>query len=286
MRIKSRKQREFSLASRITIQTILLVWAIGQIYPLIWTLGNAFKPEADIISKPLNLPTRFYLGNFDFEYFNSISLHFGIYAKNSVIITVLTIIIVLSVCYLAGYVIAKFEFKGKNFLLLFLLSLIGMPIQAVIIPLYNMVAKFGLLSNWFGVILPYVGFRAPFTVLMLQSYFRDFPNELIEAGRIDGCNEFKVFIRIVFPISMSALTTIFIITFVTVWNEFLFAFVMLKSNDAKTLAVGVYSFAGEFLIKYGYSYAILSLVILPAILVYSIFQRNIMKGAAAGAIKG
>ena len=122
--------------------------------------------------------------------------------------------------------------------------------------------------------------------MLLQSFFRTFPDELIEAAKIDGCSNFKAFLKIVLPISLGAVSTVFIINFISIWNDFVLALVIMTRNDSRTLPIGIANFQGNWLTDWGPIYASLVVAIIPTILVYLIFHRNIIKGVAAGAIKG
>ena len=265
---------------------MLIVWAIFQIYPLIWLFYSSLKPSVDISQTIFALPKSLYLGNYNFPVFHDRGITLGIYFKNSVIVTVITLIILVSVSLLAAYSIAKIKFPGKNILLIILIGMLGIPVHALIIPLYYFIAKMGLLNNYFGLILPYVAFNAPFSIILLQTYFRQFPDELVDAAKIDGCNNLSAFFRVVMPVSLGAISSVLIINFITVWNEFLFSLVINKNNDAKTMNVGLMLFKGQYQTDWGPLFGALVVAVVPTIIFYFIFHKNILKGVAAGAIKG
>ena len=144
----------------------------------------------------------------------------------------------------------------------------------------------GLLNNYLGLILPYVAYFCPFTVLLLQSFFREIPNELIQAAKVDGCNNLQAFLKIVLPISRGPISTVLIINFIQVWNEFMLGLVIMTKNESRTLPVGIVIFQGDWLTDWGPIYAALVVAIIPTIIVYLIFHRNIIEGVSAGAVKG
>lgn len=285
--IFSRNKKAFgSIFTNSIIQPILIIWAIFQIYPLIWLFYSSLKPSVDISQKIFNLPTSLYFENYNFSAFNERGITLGLYFKNSVIVTFVTLIILVLVSMLAAYSIAKIRFPGKNALLIILIGMLGIPIHALIVPLYYFIAKMGLLNNYFGLILPYVAFNAPFSIILLQTYFRQFPDELIEAAKIDGCNNISAFFRVVMPVSLGAISSVLIINFISIWNEFLFSLVIMKNNSAKTINVGLMAFRGQYQTEWGPLLAALVVVVIPTIIFYFIFHRNILKGIASGAIKG
>lgn len=284
MEIKKNKIGNF--LGGTTVQILLIFWAFMQMTPVLWQIVSSFKTTREIIVDLFAFPKSFYLGNYDFAYFSEIGVKMGVYFRNSLLITLFTLAILITVAYLAAYTIAKFKFKGKNIVLFILIILVGVPIHALIVPLYYLVSKMGLINQYLGLILPYAAFFCPFSILLLQSFFRQFPDELIEAAKIDGCNSFQAFIKVVLPLSLGAISTVFIITFIQIWNEFLLAYILMKSNNSRTLPVGIVAYQGDYVTEWGPLYAALVIAIIPTILVYLIFHRNLIKGVTAGAIKG
>ncbi len=282
----TQKSKFGSFLGSSTLQLLLILWAFMQIIPVLWQVISSFKTTREIIVDLFALPKSFYLGNYDFTYFSEIGIKIGVYFRNSMLITLFSLAILIIVSYLAAYAIAKIRFRGKNIVVFVLIALIGVPIHALVVPLYYLISDMGLINRYLGLILPYASFFFPFTTLLLQSFFREFPDELIEAAKIDGCNNFQAFSKIVLPISMGAISTVFIINFIQMWNEFLLAYVIMKSNDSRTLPVGIVQYQGNYITEWGPLYATLVIAIIPTILVYLIFHRNIIKGVTAGAIKG
>lgn len=283
--VKIKKNEFGGFFSNSIIQIVLILWAIFQLFPIIWLFYSSFKPSIEIKTKIFNFPNTFYFKNYDFSLFSDRGITLGIYFKNSVIVTVIALIILTVVSVLAGYAMGKVKFPGKNIIILILIGIIGIPLYSLIIPLYYFIAKIGLLNNYFGLILPYVAFNIPFSVVMLQAYFREFPNELIEAARIDGCNVMTAFLKVVMPLSLGAISSVLIINFISIWNEFLFALVIMRNNDVKTLPVGMIAFKGQYVTDWGPMLSALVVAILPTLVFYLIFHRNIIKGISSGAIK-
>ena len=282
--IKFRKN-EFGFFGNSIIQLILIFWGIFQLFPFIWLIYSSFKPSAEIKRHILSLPKYLYLDNYNFSLFSSKGILFGTYYKNSLIIVIAVLLISTLISLFAAYAIAKIKFPGKNILLVIIIAMMGVPVHVVILPLYYYIAKLGLLSNYFGLILPYVAFNSPLAVVLLQAYFRGFPDEIIEAAKIDGCSNQRLFISIVVPISFGAISTVIILNFINIWNEFLISLVLMRNNEAKTLPVGLLGFKGVYDIDWGPMLAGLIIALLPVLLWYLIFHKNIIKGIVAGSIK-
>lgn len=265
---------------------VLILWALFQLSPLVWLFYSSFKPSLEIQTKLFSLPTKWYFENYDFGRFRQQGITLGIYLKNSIVITSSSLILVTVISLLAGYSIAKLRFWGKNLLTIALIGMIGIPIHSFLIPLYFFVIDLGLLAKPLGLILPYVAFRAPFTTLLLQTYFRAFPDEIIEAAKIDGCSHLTTFYRIVMPVSLGGISTVLIFNFLYFWDEFLFALVVMKPNAAKTLPIGLTNFIGRYSTDWGPLLAGLVVATIPTILFYFVFHRNLIRGATIGSIKG
>lgn len=286
MRVKKRRYDIGTYFGKSVVQIILIIWAVLQLYPVFWLMYSSLKPSGEIRANIFTFPKSLFLENYDFSVLAKSGITIGIYLKNSAIITVLSLILITIVSLFAGYAIAKIKFPGKNILMLLLIGLLGIPIHSLIIPLYYFIAEIGLLSNIWGLILPYTAFFSPFSVILLQAYFREFPDELIEAAKIDGCNNITAFLRVVMPLTRGAISTVLIIGFLSIWNEFMFALVINKNNIAKTIPVGLMNFKGQYYTDWGPLLAAMVVAILPPVIFYFIFHRNIIKGMTAGSIKG
>ena len=274
------------LFSNSMIQIALILWVIVQLYPVFWLFMSSFKPSNLVRSRVFDLPKSFYLGNYDFARFNKMGVTISIYVKNSTIVTVVSLLLVMAISTLAAYGIAKLKVPGKNALIVIMLALIGIPVHALMVPIYYFFSGLGMVNNLWGLILPYTAFNIPFAVVVLQTYFRQFPDELIDAAKIDGCGNIRAFFSVVIPISMGAISSVLVISFLSIWNEFLFSLVMMRDNAAKTLPVGLMGFKGRYVVEWGPIMAALVIAIVPTILIYVIFNRNLLKGISAGAIKG
>ena len=281
------KRNEFGgLFNNSAILVFLCVWVIVQMYPVVWLFLSSFKPSTEVRAKIFALPRSLYLENYNFAAFNKMNITLHIYIKNSALVAVASLGILMVISVLAAYGIAKLKVIGKNILIIVLLGLLGVPTHALMIPIFYFFSKLRLLDKLLGLILPYAAFNAPFAILVLQSYFRQFPDELIDAAKIDGCGKLMTFLYVVMPISIGAISSVTILSFIAIWNEFLFALVMMRDNAAKTLPVGLMGFKGRYVVQWGPMMAALVIALIPTIIVYFIFHKNLMKGISVGAIKG
>ena len=266
------------------MQVIIWIWLLLLFFPVVWLVYSSFKANSDVMFRPLALPTRWQYENY-IKAFTHPAIHLWTYFKNSFFICAISLLILIAVAVLAAYALAKLNFPGKNFIILLLIILMGIGAYSLIIPLYFFIADLGLLNRYFGLILPYVGFSIPFSVIMLHAYFRKFPSELIEAAKIEGCNEIRALFYIVIPISKGAIATIAIVNFIGLWNEFLFSLLMMKNDASRTLPVGIYGFKGTYFTDFEALFPALVSSLIPAVLIFIIFQRNIIEGMTLGAIK-
>jgi raffinose/stachyose/melibiose transport system permease protein len=206
--------------------------------------------------------------------------------RNSVIITVIKVPLGLVFSAMAAYALARIRLRFNKLLLLFFLFGAMIPFQVMLAPIFTMVNGFGLIDTYPGVILPYLAFGVPYQVFILHGFFKVVPKELSEAALIDGASHVTVFRRIFLPISLPVLAALLILDFVSTWNEFAMALVLLQNRHMWTLPLGLMSFQGQFSTDYGQLNAAIAMTVFPAILVYIIFQRYFVSGLTSGAVKG
>lgn len=280
-----RKNEIGGLASNLVVLVLLSLWAIVLMYPVFWLFMSSFKPSNLVRARIFDLPKSLYLANYDFARFNEMGVTLLIYLKNSTLVTAVSLAVLMVVSCLAAYGIAKLKVPGKNTLVVVLLGLIGIPVHALMIPIFYFFTGLGMVNNYFGLILPYIAFNIPFSVVVLQTYFRQFPNELIDAAKIDGCTTMQTFLEVVVPISLGAISSVLVVSFLGIWNEFMFSLVMMRDNAVKTLPVGLMGFKGRYVVEWGPMMAALVIAIIPSLAIYAVFNRNLLKGISAGAIK-
>ena len=187
---------------------------------------------------------------------------------------------------LAGYAFARHRFFGRN--MIFYLFLIGLilPFQSIMIPLYYTLLDFHLLGTYWAMIVPSTALGLPFGIFIMRAFFQGLPNELSDAARVDGCNEFGVFWRVILPLAKPGMITLGIFVFLGAWNSFLLPLLYMQKESLRPLVVGLMFFQARYTTDYGLTMAGATIVSLPIILLYIIFQRQFIQGLTAGALKG
>ena len=272
-----------SRVSKVGFYLLLILFALFFLLPLLWMLVTAFKPFEEWIS-PNWIPVNPTLENFT-SIFNDKSLPVVNWFFNSLLIASLFTAAILIIDSLAGYAYARLEFPGKNFLFGLMLATLVMPGIMFLIPNYLTVARLDWIGTLQGVIAP--GLAGVFGVFFMRQFFQSLPKELEEAAYIDGASVWHTFVSVILPLSKGPLITLGIITFLTSWNEFLWALLILGGKrTALTLPVGLATLQGQYTFDYGKLMAGALVLTLPVLILYAIFQRYIIRSISMTGIKG
>lgn len=272
-----------SLPGKVAVNVILMIFSITCIFPPIWLFYSSMKTNSEFYSNPIALPSSF---NMD-GYLNVLQKSDMLkWMGNTVRNTVLSLLLILLIGFVVGYFVARFKFRGRNFLYSYFLLGMLIPIHALMVPMYVLFTKTGLGDSWFTLIFPYTAFGIPIAVFLVESYVRNVPKELEEAAAIDGSSFSRTLFSIILPVCKPILVTIGIIQFFSLWNEFTFSLILISDENLKTVSVGLTIFKGQYGTDYPQMMAAMFLAILPAILLYFAFSKQIIKGMVAGAVKG
>ncbi|MCM3764168.1 carbohydrate ABC transporter permease [Neobacillus niacini] len=267
----------------ITLYLPLSMMLCFTIFPLYWTINTAFKPEGDIIKRPLQyLPANPTIDNFVNAWTN---IGFATFFKNSLIVGVATVIVVLICSTLSGYALARYQFKGKRGFMLMLLCTQFIPRAMMIIPLFIIFKNLGLISNPLSLIITYSAVEIPFTTILMSGFISGVPKELEEAAMMDGCTKLQSLRYVVFPLLLPGIVATGVFTFIYTWNEFLIALMLTNQQNKFTLPVGLASMMGEFNVNYGALAAGSVIALIPAILLFAYAQKHLVNGMG-GAVKG
>ncbi|RTE05619.1 carbohydrate ABC transporter permease, partial [Paenibacillus whitsoniae] len=259
----------------------LSLYALVTVYPLIWLFISAVKSNEEFYSRPFLLPTVWKWDNLVRAWKVS---GMGLSLWNSTVVTVLSLVLTLVLGALAAFVLARFEFKLKGFMMgLFLLGML-IPIHSTLVPLFIMMKKIGLLNSYGALVLPYTAFELPLAIFVVAAYLISIPKEIEEAALIDGTGYWGIFFRMMLPLSVPALSTVAILGFLRFWNDFAFALVFISKPALKTVPLSLSSFATGYMTDYELTMAALAIAVLPTIIVFLLFQEQIMKGMTAGAV--
>lgn len=269
---------------RVLIFLILAAVSASTIYPLIFVLKTSLKTEDEYIANPYGWPREPSMANFQNVWGGGASGGLSRYALNSAIVVVSAVILSWGVCGMAGYAFSHLRFRGRRALFFVVLGSMMIAPQVIIIPLYAMLAQIGLLNKHIGLILVYVTLGAPFGTYLMTSYLKGVPRELVEAAQVDGANHLQILLRVMLPVARPALVTLGIFNFLWMWNELLFALLILQ-QDSRTLIVRVATLQGEYTAHIPHISAALFLAALPVLVVFLIFQTQLQKGMTLGAVK-
>ena len=268
----------------VALWAALVICSLIWIAPFVFIVFTSLKTEFEIFNTGAFIPPEsFSLAN----YFDAWRRgNFAVTFMNSVIITFVKVPLGLLFAAMAAYVLAQMEVRWKKIILLLFVMGTMLPFKVMLAPLFAMVNNFGLINTYIGAILPYMAFGVPYQIFILHGFFGSVPKELTEAALIDGASHFTIFRRIFLSLSLPALAALFILDFVSTWNEFAMALVLLQNSGMWTLPLGLMVFQGQFENFYGPLNAAIVMTILPATIVYLIFQRYFVSGLASGAVKG
>lgn len=270
----------------LVVYVVLIAWTLGQILPLLYLFINSLKTNDQIYRYPMALPDWPHFENFYRMLFES-GLHESMapYLVHSAIVTSLSLTLTMAVATLAGYALARFEFVGRSALHRIVVLSLAVPIHAVLIPVFDLMGVLGLRNNFGGIALLYAAFWMPLSIVVLAAYFKSFPSEVIDAGRVDGCSEHGVFFRLAAPMSVGAISSLAIVNFIGIWSELLFAFILLNKTDVKTVTVGLLSYSTQYSTDLSLQFAALAAVAAPTIVFYIFFGRQISRGMTMGAFR-
>jgi multiple sugar transport system permease protein len=266
----------------ITISTTVTVLFI--VIPLYWLIASSFKSPNSIGNSPPSLgPTPVSGGNYSNAF---VGYDFGIYFRNSLIVTLIATALVLVLGTLAGYALGRLPMRGKYPLMVTLLMISVFPAVAVLAPLYLLMRDIGWLNSYQGLILPYTAFNLPFAIWILRNYMLGIPKEMEETGRIDGAGPLRTVWTIILPMALPGVFTAGIFCFTACWTEFLMALTFNPSNNFRTIPVGIAEFGGNFQVPYGTIFAASVVAVVPIGLLVFIFRKFVISGLTSGAVKG
>lgn len=261
---------------------MLVAVAAAALYPLLFTIINSVKSRVGYAQNPLGLPTDITFDNY-IDTFNRMNVPRLL--LNTIITTGGGLLLSTVAALFIAYAVTKLRMPGGNLLFLFTISMLVIPSQVVVYPLYETILSMGLGGSYPGLILAYAAFGLPMSTYLLVAYFRAIPDELIEAARLDGAGDMRILFEVLLPVSTPAIAALSILNFVWMWNDLLLPLVILGGSDKTTLMVGVALLSGQYDVSIPLISAGLIIALLPVMLVYFLFQRQILSGAIAGAVR-
>ena len=257
--------------------------------PGVWIVLSSLRPTVEIMAKPPVWIPR------ELSFDAYVAMFSGVgqggipvleYFRNSLIISVTSTVIALAVGMAGGYAFARYRFRGKSAIFLGFMLTRTVPGIALSLPLFFVYAKIGIIDTHFGLILAYVALNVPFTVWLIDGFFRQVPRDLAEAAQIDGCTRWQAFWQVEFPLARSGIASAGIFAFLISWNEFALASQLTRSTNSKTLPVGLLDYTAEFTIDWRGMCALAVVMIIPALTLTFIVQKHLVSGLTSGAVKG
>lgn len=269
---------------------MLASYLILAAYPMVWVAYTSLKEDREIFNDPFSWPgaSELHWENYSKTW---VEARFSRYFLNSVAVTSASVAGVLLFGTMAAYALARFSFRGSQALFLLYMAGLMVPAQLSVIPLFFQMRDWGLLNTRTGLILVYIANGLPFAVFILTAFFRNLPGALHDAARIDGCSEWQTFRNVMLPLARPALITVAIFQFIGIWKEYFFAFILLSGHggeEVQTLPLGLANLAitAQYQTDWGMAFSGLIMVIIPLLIFYLWLQKHLVRGIAAGALKG
>lgn len=265
------------------LNAIMMLFCLSCVFPFIWILYSSLKTKQEFSLSIISLPMNPVFSNYATAVTKGKMLSFF---SNSAYNSVISVTLILVISFVIGYLLARIEFKGRLFI--YILFMFGMliPEHSLLVPLFIMFKNIGFLDKVYSLIIPYTAFGLPMTIFLVESFVRMVPREMEEAAHVDGCSFVRTMFTIIMPICKPVIATALILAFLDKWNEFSFALVLIRSDKLKTIPVGLTYFFGSHTTDYTQFMAALVIASLPVIIIYAIFNKSIIKGMVAGAVKG
>jgi ABC-type glycerol-3-phosphate transport system permease component len=275
-----------NLISRRWKQALLMIVLSGYTAyaagPFIWVSMMSLRTTPEISDNPYAFPTAFHWEKFATAWSQS---NYSIYFWNSVMVTSIAVLGVTLIGSMAAHCLARYRFPGNRLVLFTIFSTLIFPPQIVMISLFQVLVGYGLFDTRYGLVLVYIALQLPLTVYILEGFFSRLPQDLFDAAKIDGYSNFEIYWRLTLPIGLPAIATTVILNFIYIWNEFLFAVVLIASDEKRTLPLGIQKFYGDRLEDVGMIATGVMISVIPVILIYIFFSEKMIKGMTAGAVK-
>lgn len=276
-----KKRARWKTSEFVTI-SILVAGSVLILYPLFWMVVSSMKGYNEIYHDVWGLPSKWMVGNYAEAWERGISAYF----VNSVIVTSLTIVAVLLFSSMAAFALARYRSKWIDVALIVIMTGMMINPQVALIPLFRILTSLHLINTRWALILPYIAFRLPLSVLLIRSYFLGIPREIEESAIIDGCSEWGIYSRIYLPISKPILLTTVVLTSFYAWNEFLFATIFIDSDALKTIPSGLMNFRDALQTNWGVLLAGMVIATIPMVILLIILQKHLVRGLSEGSVKG
>ena len=273
-----------STGRTIAAHAALITYTVIALFPVFVIVINSFKSRKAIFADPLALPSP---GNFDLIGYQTVMKQgdFFLYFQNSMIVTIASLAFVLLFGAMAAFALSEYRFRGNTLMGLYLALGIMIPIRLGTVAILQMMVASGLVNTLTALILVYTAQGLPLAVFILAEFMKTVSDDLKNAGRIDGLSEYAIFFRLVLPLVRPAMATVAVFSMIPIWNDLWFPLILAPSEEVKTITLGSQVFIGQFVTNWNAVLAALSLAIVPVLVIYLIFSRQLIRGITAGAVK-
>ena len=270
------------LFGRGAVTIVIALYTLYSLGPFLWLATMSVRTTGEISEDHYAWPRVFHWEQFRSAWVDS---DFATYFLNSAIVVIVAVAVVTIVGAAAAHALARYRFPGNRVIYAILFSSIIFPPQITLISLYQILVDYGLYNSLAGLTLVYISLQLPLTVYLLEGFFARIPQDLFDAAKMDGYGDLEIFRRIVLPIGMPAIATTLILNFIQLWNEFLFAVVLITDPDKRTLPIGIRAFMGDHFQDIGMIATGVMISVIPVILAYVFFSEKLIRGMTAGAVK-
>lgn len=271
--------------SSTAIHAILLAWTLLAVFPLILILINSFKTRKAIFGDALGLPIGKSLSLKGYESVLTNS-DFPMFFGNSLIVTCVSLFFILLFGAMAAHAVSEYEFKGNTLISLYLIIGIMVPIRLGTVALLELIVSLGLTNTLTALILVYTAQGLPIAIFILSEFLRSVSGEIKDSARIDGLSEYRIFFEVVLPLVRPVIATVAVFSMIPIWNDLWFPLILSPGEETRTVTLGVQQFIGQYTVKWGSVLAALSVAIMPVLIMYVIFSRQLIRGITTGAVKG
>jgi raffinose/stachyose/melibiose transport system permease protein len=273
-----------NLPKSVSVHAVLLAYTIIALFPILVVVINSFKDRRAIFRDPLGFPTS---DSFTLVGFQQVLLRsdFGLYSWNSLVVTIVAVGLVLLLGAMAAWALTEYKFKG-NLLITFLFAMgIMIPIRLGTVSILRLMVDLHLVNTLTALILVYIAQGLPLAVYILSEFVRTIPKELTEAARCDSVSEYKIFFCIILPLLKPAMATVAVFTMIPIWNDLWFPLILAPGESTRTITLGVQQFVGQYVTDWNSVLSALTMAIVPVLILYTIFSRQLIRGLTSGAVK-
>lgn len=277
-------QARSSLPRSIAAHGVLILYTVIALFPVVIIIINSFKSRDAIFRSPLSLPTP---ATFDLVGYKTVIAQgdFLLYFQNSLVVTIASLFFVLLFGAMAAFALSEYRFRGNSLMGLYLALGIMIPIRLGTVAILQLMVATGLVNTLTALILVYTAQGLPLSIFILSEFMRGVSDDLKNAGRIDGLSEYRIFFRLVLPLVRPAMATVAVFTMIPIWNDLWFPLILAPAESTKTVTLGAQMFIGQFVTNWNAVLSALSLAILPVLVLYVIFSRQLIRGITSGAVK-